>query len=205
MLTYAVLGATYAFAAVVQPGPLQAYLMARATAHGWRRTLPAALSPLLSDGPIIVLVVLILSRLPGWFAQWLRIAGGAFVLYLAFGAARTWLACERRGGSPVQPGGRTLLQATTVNLLNPNPWISWSLVMGPLLLQAWREGPTSAVALLAGFYGVLVAGLAAGIALFGMAAGLGERARRSLMGLSAVALAGCGAYLLWSGFRSAAP
>jgi threonine/homoserine/homoserine lactone efflux protein len=91
-----------------------------------------------------------------------------------------------------------------VNLLNPNPWISWSLVMGPLLLEAWRKGPASGVALLAGFYGVLVAGLAAGIALFGMAAGLGERARRSLMGLSAVALAGFGGYLLWSGFRSGA-
>ena len=95
MLTYALLGATFAFAAVAQPGPLQAYLIAQTANHGWKRTLPAALSPLLSDGPIVVVAVLVLSRLPGWFALWLRLAGGVFVLYLAFGAFRTWSAWDR--------------------------------------------------------------------------------------------------------------
>ena len=199
MLTYALLGATFAFAAVAQPGPLQAYLIAQAANHGWKRTLPAALSPLLSDGPIIVVAVLVLSRLPGWFAQWLRLAGGIFVLYLALGAFRTWLAWDGGVETQAPSGSQTLLKATAVNLLNPNPWISWSLVMGPLLLQAWREAPVCGIALLAGFYGLLVAGLAGTIALFGMAAGLGHRARRGLMGLSAVALAGFGGYLLWSG------
>jgi threonine/homoserine/homoserine lactone efflux protein len=88
-----------------------------------------------------------------------------------------------------------------VNLLNPNPWISWSLVMGPLLLQAWREAPACGIALLAVFYGFLVAGLAGFIVLFGMAAGLGSRMSRGLIGLSAMALAGFGGYLLWSGAR----
>jgi threonine/homoserine/homoserine lactone efflux protein len=52
--------------------------------------LPAAFSPLLSDGPIVLVTVLALSRLPAWFTQWLRVAGGLFVLYLAFSAFRTW-------------------------------------------------------------------------------------------------------------------
>lgn len=199
MLTYALLGATFAFAAVVQPGPLQAYLISQAVNHGWKRTLPAAFSPLLSDGPIVVVAVLVLSRLPGWFALWLRLAGGVFVLYLAFGAFRTWLAWDRRAATQAPSGSQTLLKATAVNLLNPNPWISWSLVMGPLLLQAWRESPACGIALLAGFYGFLVAGLAGFIALFGMAAGLGRRVSRGLIGLSTMALAGFGWYLLWSG------
>ena len=199
MLTYVLLGATFALAAVAQPGPLQAYLIAQATIHGWRRTLPAALSPLLSDGPIVVLSVLVLSRLPGWFTQWLRLAGGVFVLYLAFDAFQSWRIWDCRAETQVPTDGQTLLKATAVNLLNPNPWISWSLVMGPLLLQAWREAPVCGIALLAGFYGFLLAGLAGVIALFGMAAGLGHRARRGLMGLSAMALAGFGGYLLWSG------
>jgi threonine/homoserine/homoserine lactone efflux protein len=198
MLTYARLGATFAFAAVVQPGPLQAYLIAQAANHGWKRTLPAALSPLLSDGPIVVVAVLVLSRLPEWFALWLRLAGGIFVLYLAFGAFRTWLAWDRRVETQAPSGSQTLLKATAVNLLNPNPWIGWSLVMGPLLLQAWREAPVCGVALLAGFYGVLVAGNAGVIVIFGMAAGLGRRVSRGLIGLSTMALAGFGGYLLWS-------
>ena len=40
MLTYALLGATFAFAAVAQPGPLQAYLIVQAANHGWKLTLP---------------------------------------------------------------------------------------------------------------------------------------------------------------------
>ena len=90
MLAYLLLGVTFAFAAAVQPGPLQAYLVSRTLSHGWRRALPAAFSPLLSDGPIIVLALLALSRLPAGFERGLRLAGGAFLLFLAWRAARTW-------------------------------------------------------------------------------------------------------------------
>ena len=57
----------FAFAAALQPGPLQAYLLASVAQRGWKRTLPAALSPLLSDGPIILVVLLVLTRLPDSF------------------------------------------------------------------------------------------------------------------------------------------
>jgi threonine/homoserine/homoserine lactone efflux protein len=56
MSTYLILGMAYAFAAAVQPGPLQTYLISQTLSHGWRRTLPAAFSPLIGDGPVIVLV-----------------------------------------------------------------------------------------------------------------------------------------------------
>lgn len=202
MLTYALMGATFAFAAVAQPGPLQAYLISQTAIHGWKRTLPAALSPLLSDGPIVIVSVLVLSRLPVWLAQWLRLVGGAFVLYLAFSAFRTWLRWDQTAATPAASRSQTLLKATAVNLLNPNPWISWSVVMGPLLLQGWREAPAHGISLLAGFYGVLVAGLSGMIRLFGSATRLGNRPMRCLMGLSAMALAGFGGYLLWSGART---
>jgi hypothetical protein len=83
MLTYLILGMTFAFAAAVQPGPLQTYLISQTLSHGWRRTLPAAFSPLISDGPVILVTLLVLSRMPVWMAQSLRLAGGVFVLYLA--------------------------------------------------------------------------------------------------------------------------
>jgi threonine/homoserine/homoserine lactone efflux protein len=196
MFGYFLLGVTFAFAAVAQPGPSQAWLIAQTASHGWRRTLPAAFSPLLSDVPVILLTMLALSRLPAWFTTWLRLAGGVFVLYLAFGALRTWRRFDPRKPPAPAPGG-SLMRATLVNLLNPNPWLCWSLVLGPLLLKAWRQAPSHAVALLAGFYGVLVLGLAATIVLFGMARKLGPGVTRALIGLSAVALALFGCWLLW--------
>jgi threonine/homoserine/homoserine lactone efflux protein len=196
MLTYLVLGITYAFAAAVAPGPLQTYLISQTLSHGWRRTLPAAFCPLISDGPVIALVLLVLSRVPVWMAQGLRLAGGVFVLYLAWGAVRSWRGYDAQAGAPPPS---SLLHAALVNVLNPNPYISWSLVLGPLLLRAWRESPANGIALLAGFYGTMVLALAATIVLFAAARNLGLRVTRVLVGLSSLALACFGCYLLWSG------
>ena len=44
------------------------------------------------------------------------------------------------------------MNAAIVNVLNPNPYLGWSLVMGPLFLHAWQEVPRNAAALLVGFY-----------------------------------------------------
>ena len=199
MLPYLILGMTYAFAAAVQPGPLQTYLISQTLSHGWRRTLPAAFSPLLSDGPVIVLVLLVLSRVPAWLAQGLRLAGGVFVLYLAWGAAKTWRAYHAQR---MAPAPSSLLRAALVNVLNPNPYISWSLVLGPLLLKGWREAPSHGVALLAGFYGTMVLGLAGTIALSATAGNLGPRVNRVLIGLSSLALACFGFYLAAGVFHS---
>lgn len=196
MSTYLILGMAYAFAAAVQPGPLQTYLISQTLSHGWRRTLPAAFSPLISDGPVIVLVLLVLSRVPVWLVQGLRLAGGVFVLYLAWGAVKTWRGYDAQ---QMAPAPSSLLRAALVNVLNPNPYISWSLVLGPLLLKGWREAPANGVALLAAFYGTMVLSLAGTIVLFAAARNLGPRVTRALIGLSSVALACFGCYLLWSG------
>jgi threonine/homoserine/homoserine lactone efflux protein len=199
MLTYLILGMTYAFAAAVEPGPLQTYLISQTLSHGWRRTLPAAFCPLISDGPIIVLVLLVLSRVPAWLAQGLRLAGGVFVLYLAWGAVKAWRGYDAADVARAPSKRQSVLRAALVNVLNPNPYVSWSLVLGPLLLKGWREAPAHGVALLAGFYGTMVLSLAGTIALFAAARNLGPRVTRVLIGVSAAALACFGCYLLWSG------
>ena len=101
---------------------------------------------------------------------------------------------------PPAPSKRqSVLRAALVNVLNPNPYISWSLVLGPLLLKGWREAPANGVALLAGFYGTMVLSLAGTIALSATARNLGPRVNRVLIGLSSLVLACFGCYLLWSG------
>ncbi len=201
MACYLILGAAFAFAAAVQPGPLQTWLVSRALAAGWRRTLPAALSPLLSDGPIILVTLLVLARLPAWLQPGLQIAGGVFLLSLAKGAFDTW----RRWGSgeavDAPSAAGSLLKAAAVNLLNPNPWLAWSLVLGPILLKGWRESPARGAAFLAGFYVTMVVCLAGIIGVFARARDLGPRVGRALVGFSALALLGFGAYLLGSAAR----
>jgi len=200
MITFLFFGAVVAFAAAVQPGPFQAYLVSRALTVGWRATLPAALSPLVSDGPVIVVVLLVLSRMPRPAIEGLRCAGGVVLLVLAVRALRTFVRFEVAAVEDAGPSaGRSVLAGALVNLVNPGPWLGWSLVMGPMLVKGWREAPSHAVALVAGFYATMTVSLAAIIVVFGVARGLGPRVERALVGVSAAALAGFGAWQLWSG------
>ncbi len=203
MIPYLVLGGGLAFAAVIQPGPLQAFLLSRAVGSGWRRTLPAAFSPVLSDGPIALLVLLLLGRLPALAQHLLRAAGGLLLLTLAWAALRGLRAGPGVPATPRESAPRTLLQATTVNLLNPNPYLAWGLVLGPAVLGAWRESPAFAVALLAAFYGVLVAGLAAFVIAASTARLLRPRAQGVLVVAAAIVLAALGAFQLVLGLRAA--
>ena len=69
MLIYLIQGLGYGLAAASQPGPFQTYLISQTLTRGWKRTLPAALAPLVSDGPIILLCVLVLSQVPAWMQE----------------------------------------------------------------------------------------------------------------------------------------
>src|SRR5215216_6448015 len=123
MWLYILQGIGYGFAAGVQPGPLQTYIISQTLLKGWRRTLPAALAPLLSDGPIIAICLFVLSQVPEWLQRILFIAGGLFVLYLAYGAYQTWKHFDPKLPSPESGTQQSILKAALVNTLNPNPYI----------------------------------------------------------------------------------
>ena len=153
--TYLAIGITFAFAAAIQPGPLQAYLISQTLALGWRRTILASFAPLLSDSPIIALSIFILSHISASFVQILQIVGGIYLLHLALQAFKTYSYYDTEKVLQVYDPN-TLFKAVFVNLLNPNPYLSWSLVMGPLLLKAWQEAPVNGIILLIGFYATMV-------------------------------------------------
>ena len=201
MLFYILQGIGYGLAAVAQPGPFQTYIISQTLRNGWRRTLLAALAPLVSDGPIIALVLLVLSQVPEGLRRFLYIGGGLFVLYLAWGAYRAWRDFDTAAPLENSPRQQSLFQAALMNLLSPGPWMFWSLITGPILLRGWRETPALGIGFLSGFYVTLILGLATLIVLFGLAAQLGPKVNRLLLGISAIALTGFGAYQLWLGLK----
>ena len=58
-----------------------------------------------------------------------------------------------------------LVNAIILNVLNPTPYIFWSVISGPILLSGWRESPGLGVSFLIGFYGVFILSLSALIIL----------------------------------------
>ena len=198
MAFYLMLGATLGLAAAWMPGPLAVFLVSQSLSRGWRRTLPMALAPLVSDGPIAALVLLALTQVPPWLERALRLGGGFFLVYLACSAFKEWRSFDSIAGKRRNPKASGLLKAAAVNWLNPNPYLGWSLVLGPLFLAGWRESPANSASLLLGFYGAMAVSLAAIIVLASAADRLGPSVNKALLLLSSLGLAAFGVYQFWT-------
>ena len=199
MLTYLLQGLTLGFAAGAQPGPFQAFLINQSITRGSHKTLLMGFAPLISDGPIVLATLLLLSQVPSWFQRVLQIVGGLFVLYLAYSAYHTWKNFQTDVPPALPSRNNDLLRAATMNLLSPGPYIFWSTVIGPLAIQAWKISFWSALALVGVFYAAMISLNIVLILLFGQAARFGNQVRKTMLGLSVLALAGFGLYQLWQG------
>ncbi len=202
MWIYLLQGIALGLAAAVTPGPLAIFIISQAAARGWRRAIPAAFSPLISDGPIAVLVLAILSQTPPRMIVYLRLLGGAFILYLACGAWKALRTFDSASSAAAAPKQSNALKAAVINWLNPNPYIGWSILLGPILINGWRISPSNGIAFLAGFYVAMIASMIGMIFLFAAANRMGRRVQKALIALSSVALACFGIYQLWMGFSA---
>lgn len=202
MISYVVLGITLGFAAAVQPGPYQTFLISRTLQNGWRTTLPAVFAPLLSDVPAVTLALLLLTSLPVWMENVLYFVGGFFVLFLAYGAFKSFRNYSFSQSALLASKRQSFLKAVTLNLLNPNPYLYWSLVSGPLLLRGWRESAANGIAMASSFYATMLLTCAGIILLFAGIGRLFPKVNRILLGVSVVALAAFGCYQLWLGLSS---
>src|SRR4030042_687663 len=128
MIAFILQGITSGFAAGVQPGPLQAYIILQALKNGWRRSIVYALVPLLSDLPIIALVLFVLTMIPDAWVIALQLMGGLFLLYLAWKALRSVEHLTDEVNPGTESRSRNYFQAVLINLLNPNPYLFWSLI-----------------------------------------------------------------------------
>jgi threonine/homoserine/homoserine lactone efflux protein len=201
MIDYLVIGIGFSFAAVVQPGPFQAFLFSQSLLNGWRKTVPLVFAPLITDGPIIVLVLFLLTKLPPLMLSLLQCTGGLLLIYLAFGAWKTWRSFNSEASQGI-PRQQSIFKAVMVNLLNPAPYLGWSLIMGPLLIKGWNIHPVNGIALLCGFYGSMILFSILMVMLFAATRSLGAKINRIFIGISVVVLMLFGIYQIISGIRA---
>lgn len=199
MIAYVVQGISLGLSGAASPGPFQAFLIGQTLKLGWRRMLPAVLAPLITDGPIILLMMLALTRLPEGFLRLLQIIGGAYVLYLAWKSLQTYRDFRHVVVDPDQAGKQSFWQAVAMNFLSPGPYIYWSLIAGPVLLRGWKEAPVLGVSFLLGFYFAMLGCLILLVVLFGVARQLGPKVNRVLIGVSGLAMLGFGVYQIAQG------
>jgi threonine/homoserine/homoserine lactone efflux protein len=185
-----VLGLSLGLGAGLAPGPMLALVIRSTLGGGFAAGARVALSPLITDLPIIVVALVVAAELPDGALGVLGVAGGAFVVWLGIEALRDQPApVEEAAGVSVVDGA--LRRGALTNLLNPHPWIFWISVGAPILGDA---GPGEAVVFLVAFYALLV-----GTKVL-IAAALGAGRRRLLRGPGyRLALRGSGVLLLAAG------
>jgi threonine/homoserine/homoserine lactone efflux protein len=189
------------FSAGVTPGPLQAIFLSLAIKGGWKKALPAAFAPIVSDGPVVLLVLLVLNNLPENFLVALQIAGAIFLLYLAWDAFKAYRNYQAIEEVQTTSGWGTLLKATLMNILGPGPWLFWSLINGPNLLQAWEIAPWWGILYISSFYGIFILTNITLIVLFSSMRKMGEKVRQVLLLLSAILLVGFAIYSFLQGIQ----
>jgi threonine/homoserine/homoserine lactone efflux protein len=136
------------------PGPLLALVLAQTLRHGAREGCKIALTPLVTDAPIIIVALVLAARLAELRPMLgiVSIAGGAFVLYLAWDSlGAVGLDADTPAERP-----RSWLKGILANLLSPHPWLFWLTVGAATLAKAMAQSWPAAVAFLCGFYLLLV-------------------------------------------------
>jgi threonine/homoserine/homoserine lactone efflux protein len=192
-------GAALGFAAAITPGTFQTYLISESLSGGFRRAAPVAFAPLISDAPIIILSLLLLDQLPENFLRVISLAGGIFALYLAWRLFVSWRSEAAITVDDGEPETGSLRRGVIANFLTPGPYLFWTLVSGPILLEAGRQSITLGAAFLIGFYGIMIAGLLGIALLIAQARRLGPRVVRGLLLLSSFILVVFAGLLIYQG------
>lgn len=151
LLTGLILG----LSAGCSPGPLLTLVVSETLLHGIKGGVKVALAPLITDLPIILATLFIISRLSGFQSVLgiLSLAGGLFILSTGYASLRIQ-AADLTGSSELQ--SRSLKKAVVANFLNPHPYLFWISVGGPVMTRAFTAGTTSLALFIGGFYLALV-------------------------------------------------
>ncbi len=197
-------GLSIAFAAGAQPGPFTSFLIGRTLAQGWRKSIILALTPLVTDVPIILVVLVILKQFPPELIKVIQFIGGLYLLWIAYGSWKLFRsgkasfkpeAAASDGISPV----RTLLQGAVMAWVSPGPYIFWTTINGPLLIQGLNQSIWMGLAFLIGFYGTFIGILTLYILVFDRLRRIDERVTQAIYLLTLIIMVLFGLRLIGQG------
>ncbi len=200
MMTFLAQGTVLGLSAGFAPGPLLTLVVSETLRHGVRGGVRVALAPFVTDLPIIVLSLLVvsgLSRLQPVLGV-ISLLGALFVLYLG------WENIRMKGPGPAgaAEAPRSLRKGIIVNALSPHPYLFWLTVGAPITWRALQDGPLSAAAFVGSFYALLVGSkIALAVAVGKSRSFLGGRAYLWTMRVLGVLLCLLAVMLLGDGIR----
>lgn len=148
------LGISLGLAAGFSPGPLFAMVISQTIKYGLKEGAKAALSPIITDLPIIIIATLLLSNIYAYkpLLGLISIAGGIFLLFLAYEN----LKIKEVNDEFDTPETNSIAKGAAVNALSPHPYLFWITVGSPIIIDAYMQGVFYVSGFILSFYICLV-------------------------------------------------
>lgn len=158
-MEYLIQGLLLGLGVGLAPGPLLALVISASLRGGTSHGLRVALSPLITDLPIIVISLFILQQINNSALGFLSIVGTIVLFYFAY---ESWIAGKNNPqdfineGKSIGSTKTTLFKAILTNFVNPSAWLFWMTAGGTLLVSGWNKSLLDAAGFLVGFYFLLI-------------------------------------------------
>lgn len=147
-------GVIFGLSAGLSPGPLLTLVISETLKHDVKEGIKVSIAPVLTDFPIVIFTILILSRLSNMLALLgvVSLLGSAFLVYLGYEG----ISFKGVDIDVAQTKPQSIRKGVIANFLNPAPYLFWFTIGAPLVLKGFRIGIFPASAFILGFYVFLV-------------------------------------------------
>jgi len=154
IIPYLITGTIFGLTAGISPGPILTLVISETLRHNRKEGIKIAITPLITDLPIIVLTLVLISQLTNsdLFLGIISVLGGVFIAYLGYETIKA----NDMSINLELPRPRSLRKGIIVNLLSPHPYLFWLVVGSPLLFKAYQVHPGAAIGFVGTFYICLV-------------------------------------------------
>jgi len=148
------MGAVFGLTAGISPGPLLTLVISETLRHNRTEGVKIAVAPLITDIPIVLLSIFILSKMASSdiILGIISILGGFFIAYLGYDSIKSrGIEIDIQYLKP-----KSIRKGIIVNILSPHPYIFWLMVGAPITVKAYQANPFAAFAFIIAFYVLLV-------------------------------------------------
>ena len=147
-------GVVFGLSAGLTPGPLLTLVISETLKHDVKEGIKVAVAPLLTDLPIVLITLLVLSRLSNMLPVMgiVSLLGCAFLTYLGYES----IAFRGVDIDVEQARPQSIKKGVIANFLNPSPYMFWFTIGAPLVLKGIKISLFSASLFILGFYVCLV-------------------------------------------------
>lgn len=153
-MEFLLIGLVLGLSAGIAPGPLLTLVIPETLRYGVGAGIRVAITPIITDLPIIFLTLLVLSRLADyeWLLGMISLVGGIVLLIMGFDCLKAEAVVPAAGTTTT----KSLIKGILANLLNPHPYLFWFSIGAPLMTQALRQNIAALIGFIFGFYLLLV-------------------------------------------------